>query len=87
MRFSTAASLLSIFAAIVVSGDHKMSDIQTDFALRLLEKVGSDGESTFFSPFSISAALAMLLAGASGATKSQLQEKIFGGRFFFRQNL
>ncbi len=57
-----------------------MSDAQTDFALRLLQQVGGDNNSVFFSPFSISAALAMTEAGASGATKTQLQEKVFGGK-------
>ncbi len=44
------------------------------FALELFREVQKDGENLFFSPYSISSALAMTYAGADGTTEKEMQE-------------
>ena len=45
----------------------------TDFALRLLKNLESDGENTLISPLSVLAALAMTANGAKGETLAQME--------------
>lgn len=45
----------------------------TQFALEFLQKTAKKGENCFASPYSISSALAMLHAGATGETEKELQ--------------
>lgn len=47
-------------------------DGNTQFALDLYAKVSGDDDNVFFSPFSVSEALAMVSAGAGGATAEQI---------------
>ena len=47
------------------------------FAFDLFEKIQQEGENVFFSPYSISSALAMTYTGAEGTTQQEMQ-KIFG---------
>lgn len=50
-----------------------LSEANATFALNLLKKLGEDkSKNVFFSPFSISSALAMVLMGASGDTAAQI---------------
>ncbi|XP_015230451.1 PREDICTED: leukocyte elastase inhibitor-like, partial [Cyprinodon variegatus] len=53
-----------------------LSKANTTFSLALLRKLSEDNSTAniFFSPFSISAALAMLMMGARGNTASQISE-------------
>lgn len=46
----------------------------TEFALDMYRRIGGEGENLFFSPFSLSTALAMVYAGARGTTESQMAE-------------
>uniref|UniRef100_A0A3Q2CIK5 Serpin B6 n=1 Tax=Cyprinodon variegatus TaxID=28743 RepID=A0A3Q2CIK5_CYPVA len=57
-------------------GSHPLSKANTTFSLALLRKLSEDNSTAniFFSPFSISAALAMLMMGARGNTASQISE-------------
>uniref|UniRef100_A0A3Q2CJB2 Serpin B6 n=1 Tax=Cyprinodon variegatus TaxID=28743 RepID=A0A3Q2CJB2_CYPVA len=56
-----------------------LSKANTTFSLALLRKLSEDNSTAniFFSPFSISAALAMLMMGARGNTASQISEVVF----------
>jgi serpin B len=45
-----------------------------DFALRLYQAIREDGDNLFFSPYSISTALAMTYAGARGNTATQMED-------------
>ncbi|MFP4621288.1 MAG: serpin family protein [Bacteroidales bacterium] len=47
------------------------------FAFDLFEKVQKEGENVFFSPYSISSALAMTYTGAKGDTQKEMQQ-VFG---------
>ncbi len=47
------------------------------FAFNLFEEVQKEGENVFFSPYSISSALAMTYTGAEGGTRQEMQ-KVFG---------
>jgi serpin B len=47
------------------------------FAFDLFEKIQQKGENVFFSPYSISSALAMTYTGAEGTTQQEMQ-KVFG---------
>ncbi|KAM7390750.1 hypothetical protein PAMA_008781 [Pampus argenteus] len=53
-----------------------LSKANTDFSLALLKKLSDDDNTAniFFSPFSISSALAMVLLGARGNTATQMSE-------------
>ncbi|XP_068199912.1 leukocyte elastase inhibitor A-like [Antennarius striatus] len=53
-----------------------LSEANTTFALALLKKLSGDNKfgNVFFSPFSISSALAMVMLGARGNTKVQMSE-------------
>ena len=47
------------------------------FAFDLFNQVEKEGENVFFSPYSISSALAMTYTGAEGVTQKEMQ-KVFG---------
>lgn len=50
-----------------------LSEANGTFALNLLRKLGEDNsKNVFFSPMSISSALAMVLLGAKGNTAAQM---------------
>ncbi|XP_026148558.1 leukocyte elastase inhibitor-like isoform X1 [Mastacembelus armatus] len=53
-----------------------LSKANTNFSLALLKKLGDNDQTTnvFFSPFSISSALAMVMLGAGGDTAKQMSE-------------
>lgn len=53
-------------------------DAETDFGLALLRQT-KDDESVVLSPISISLALALVHAGANGATKKQIKDALLGG--------
>lgn len=46
------------------------------FAFKLLKGLEKDDKNTFFSPLSVSAALAMVLAGAEGQTEKELKNNL-----------
>ncbi|XP_068199911.1 leukocyte elastase inhibitor-like isoform X2 [Antennarius striatus] len=58
------------------SSPSPLSKANTSFALALLKKLGSSDNSknVFYSPFSISSALAMVMLGARGSTETQMSE-------------
>ncbi|HNS50611.1 MAG TPA: serpin family protein [Anaerolineae bacterium] len=56
----------------VASGLTELVEGNTAFALDLLQQLGGEPGNVFFSPFSISAALAMTYAGARGETERQM---------------
>lgn len=53
-----------------------LTSANTTFSLALLKKLGDNDNTSnvFFSPFSISSALAMVLLGARGNTATQMSE-------------
>ncbi|XP_045904507.1 leukocyte elastase inhibitor-like [Micropterus dolomieu] len=55
-----------------------LSKANTSFSLALLQKLGDDDKTAnvFYSPFSISSALAMVLLGARGNTAKQMSESL-----------
>ncbi|XP_059544425.1 serpin B6-like [Myotis daubentonii] len=62
-----------------------LSEANGTFAINLLKKLGEDkSKNVFFSPFSISSALAMVLMGAGGNTAAQMVQALYfsksGGR-------
>ena len=60
-----------------------LSEANSTFALTLLKKLGEDNsKNVFFSPLSISSALAMVLMGARGNTEAQMSQVRSGSRFW-----
>ena len=60
-----------------------LSEATGTFALTLLKKLGEDNsKNVFFSPLSISSALAMVLMGARGNTAAQMSQVRSGSRFW-----
>ena len=60
-----------------------LSEANGTFALTLLKKLGEDNSrNVFFSPLSISSALAMVLMGARGNTEAQMSQVRSGSRFW-----
>ncbi len=61
----------------------KLSEIQSNFSVALYKLLAAEnsGKNVFFSPVSISIALAMTYAGSDGATKKQMEEILFAGTF------
>lgn len=53
------------------------------FAFHLYKQLSSEGDNLFFSPYSISSALAMTYAGAQGNTREEMSE-VFG---FYKDNI
>ncbi len=64
-RFASALPAVTALGKLVVGN--------TTFGLDLYRKIAAEKGSTFFSPFSISAALAMTSAGARGKTLEEMQ--------------
>ena len=59
------------------AGVRQIVDANNQFAINVLSKITDEGENVFFSPYSLSEALAMVLDGAMGKT-SQEMDKAFG---------
>ena len=60
-----------------------LSEANSTFALTLLKKLGEDNSrNVFFSPLSISSALAMVLMGARGNTAAQMSQVRSGSWFW-----
>lgn len=66
-----------------------LSEANTSFCLDLFKQL-SDNDKTanvFFSPFSISSALAMVMLGAAGNTHTQMSEVQHAHRYIISHNL
>lgn len=67
-----------IFMAILCSGvcnaqkSKKIEDGNNQFAFELYHQIGKESKNLFFSPYSISTALAMTYSGAGGATATEM---------------
>uniref|UniRef100_A0A3B3U0T6 Serpin domain-containing protein n=1 Tax=Poecilia latipinna TaxID=48699 RepID=A0A3B3U0T6_9TELE len=61
-----------------MASSSSLSKANTTFSLALLRKLSEDNKTAniFFSPFSISSALAMVMLGARGDTATQISEVI-----------
>lgn len=57
----------------------KFTEVSSDFAMKLFNKVSNAEKNSFLSPASIQMALAMTYAGADGNTKGQMNDKMFAG--------
>ncbi|XP_014901442.1 serpin B9-like [Poecilia latipinna] len=59
-----------------MASSSSLSKANTTFSLALLRKLSEDNKTAniFFSPFSISSALAMVMLGARGDTATQISE-------------
>lgn len=62
----------------------KLSEIQSNFSVALYKLLATEnsGKNVFFSPVSISIALAMTYAGSDGETKQQMERVLFAGILF-----
>jgi len=56
------------------TGVGQIVDANNQFALNILEKVKDEGENLFFSPYSLSEAMGMLLDGARGKTGQEMDK-------------
>ncbi|MBL0058248.1 MAG: serpin family protein [Elusimicrobia bacterium] len=75
MRKKIPAGLLVLYAGTVLGADPLPQDLvkgNTQFALDLYAKLGVGAGNVFFSPYSLSAALAMTSAGARGETLTEI---------------
>ena len=65
-----------LFVSDTMASPTPLSKANTTFSLALLQKFGDDKKTgnIFYSPFSISSALAMVMLGARGQTASQMAE-------------
>ena len=54
----------------------KLTEGNTEFAFKLYPKIQKSGKNSFFSPFSISSALAMTYAGARANTQQEMAESL-----------
>ncbi len=70
--------LLLVLPTAVFSGDQsvtkELAENNNTFAISLYKQLNSEEGNLFFSPHSISTAMAMLYAGASGQTQTQMAE-------------
>ena len=86
MRNQNKVIMLSVMFLVVLLGCAAFADIQSDvntiargnniFALELYQELRTGNENIFFSPYSISTALAMTYAGARGNTAKQMAEAL-----------
>ncbi|MCF8336264.1 MAG: serpin family protein [Bacteroidales bacterium] len=80
--FRIISMLLAFLTGVLFSGYARQTGEETvegtnGFAFRLFKQIENEGENVFFSPYSISSALAMTYTGAEGITKKQMQD-VFG---------
>ncbi|MBS3776172.1 MAG: serpin family protein [Bacteroidales bacterium] len=80
--FSILAILFALMAGMLssVSAQQEINEAaqgNNRFAFDLFEEVQKEGENVFFSPYSISSALAMTYTGAKGDTQKEMQQ-VFG---------
>lgn len=73
MQMCLVISALLAFADLS-RGQISLSKASNHLALRLLQKLHSEQKNQFFSPFSISTALAMVYNGAKGETKKEMRQ-------------
>ena len=85
-RLILAAMLMVSLANNSLASERTQADTDEDvraiawgnngFAIRLYQKLGADEGNLFFSPYSISTALAMTYAGAKGETREQMAQAL-----------
>lgn len=66
----------SSFLSDTMASSTPLTEANTSFTLALLKKLGDNDRTAniFYSPFSISSALAMVMLGAGGNTATQMSE-------------
>lgn len=66
-----------LLAICVAQEEHKVTDASNQFGFRLLQKIPASSEvNLFFSPYSVSTALAMAYVGARADTQQELHESL-----------
>jgi serine protease inhibitor len=74
--------LLQLFFVRISNGEEALSDMETltrdnnVFAFKMYERLKKGDKNLFFSPYSLSSALAMVYAGARGETEKQMTEAL-----------
>ena len=60
----------------ITANDNKLADADNGFAFDLLNKIAKEqpGQNIFISPFSAASALQMVVNGAAGQTKAEMQQ-------------
>jgi len=77
MKKLSMAFLLSVLCPLMTNADTALiTEGNTEFALELYSRLKETKENLFFSPYSISAAIAMTYAGAKGDTEKQMAETL-----------
>jgi len=76
MKKLSLAFLFSVLCPLMTHADTALTEGNTQFALELYGKLKETKGNLFFSPYSISAALAMTYAGAKGDTEKQMAETL-----------
>lgn len=66
-----------LLAICIAQEEHKVTDASNQFGFRLLQKIPASSEvNLFFSPYSVSTALAMAYVGARADTQQELHESL-----------
>lgn len=74
---NSATWLVCLLAVCAAQEDHKVTEANNQFAFRLLQKIPASSEvNLFFSPYSVSTALAMTYVGARDETQHELHESL-----------
>lgn len=77
LTMKSAIWLSWLLAICVAQEEHKVTDASNQFGFRLLQKIPASSEvNLFFSPYSVSTAMAMTYVGARADTQQELHESL-----------